>query len=61
MARFVELIDRTKFVEGAILIGAVWVANRISSVIGTAAALAIALVLLIPYYWWRLKDRVLLT
>ena len=56
MPRFVEWIDRLKLVEGAILVGAVWVGDRIYGMIGTVAAVVIALALVIPYAWWRRKG-----
>lgn len=56
MNRVVEWIDRLKLVEGAILIGAVWVGNRVYGILGTVVAVAIALVLIVPYAWWRRKG-----
>lgn len=56
MARLVEWIDRLKLVEGAVIIGGVWVAGRTLGIWRTVAVLAIALLLFALYAWWRRKG-----
>ena len=56
MSRLVEWIDRLKLVEGVILIGAVLIGDHFYGILGIVTAVASALVLVVPYAWWRRKG-----